>query len=145
MGVGSGLQRGGLKAPVSDQPGEQLVASLQLNWTAPEKECDLALWHLDELIEGPVPTQNLGVKPAYGQILSTHIMAAGFSNFSIRDFQFSHSVVSDSLQPHGLQHARPTCPSQLPEFTQTHLHWATDAIQPSHPLSSPSPPALNLS
>ena len=33
---------------------------------------------------------------------------------------------------------------QLPEFTQTHVHWVSDAIQPSHPLSSPSP-ALNLS
>ena len=34
---------------------------------------------------------------------------------------------------------------QLPESTQTHVHWVSDAIQPSHPLSSPSPPALNLS
>ena len=34
---------------------------------------------------------------------------------------------------------------QLPEFTQTHIHWVSDAIQPSHPLSSPSPPAFNLS
>ena len=34
---------------------------------------------------------------------------------------------------------------QLPEFTQTHVHWAGDAIYPSHPLSSPSPPAFNLS
>ena len=34
---------------------------------------------------------------------------------------------------------------QLPESTQTHVHWIDDAIQPSHPLSSPSPPALNLS
>ena len=31
------------------------------------------------------------------------------------------------------------------ESAQTHVHWAGDAIQPSHPLSSPSPPALNLS
>ena len=31
---------------------------------------------------------------------------------------------------------------QLPEFTQTHVHWVGDAIQPSHPLSSPSPPAF---
>ena len=30
---------------------------------------------------------------------------------------------------------------QLPEFTQTHIHQVSDAIQPSHPLSSPSPPA----
>ena len=34
---------------------------------------------------------------------------------------------------------------QLPEFTQTHGHWVSDAIQPSHPLSSPSPPAPNPS
>ena len=34
---------------------------------------------------------------------------------------------------------------QLPEFTQTHVHWVSNAIQPSHPLSSPSPLALNLS
>ena len=34
---------------------------------------------------------------------------------------------------------------QLPEFTQTHVHLVGDAIQPSHPLSSPSPPAPNLS
>ena len=32
----------------------------------------------------------------------------------------------------------------LPEFAQTHVHWVGDAIQPTHPLSSPSPPALNL-
>ena len=34
---------------------------------------------------------------------------------------------------------------QLPEFTQTQVHRVGDAIQPSHPLSPPSPPALNLS
>ena len=33
---------------------------------------------------------------------------------------------------------------QLPEFTQTHVHWVGDAIQPSHPLSSPSPSTFNL-
>ena len=33
---------------------------------------------------------------------------------------------------------------QPPEFTQTHIHRVSDAIQPSQPLSSPSPPALNL-
>ena len=34
---------------------------------------------------------------------------------------------------------------QLPEFTQTHIHWVGDAIQPLHPLSSPSAPDFNLS
>ena len=36
-------------------------------------------------------------------------------------------------------------PDQLLEFTQTHIHRVSDAIQPSHPLSSPSPPASNPS
>ena len=53
--------------------------------------------------------------------------------------------MSDSLWPLGLQHIRPPCPSQLPEFTQTHVHWVRDAIQPSHPLSSLSPPSFSLS
>ena len=34
---------------------------------------------------------------------------------------------------------------QLPEFTQTHVHQVSDTVQPSHPLSSPFPPAFNLS
>ena len=55
--------------------------------------------------------------------------------------QFTRSVVSDSLRPHGLQHAH----HQLPELAQTYVHRVGDAMQPSHPLSSPSPPAFNLS
>ena len=59
--------------------------------------------------------------------------------------QFSRSVVSDSLWPHESQHARPPVHHQLPEFTQAHIHRVCEAIQPSHPLSSPSPSAFNLS
>ena len=59
--------------------------------------------------------------------------------------QFSRSVDFDSLQCHEPQHIRPPCPSPNPEFTQTHVHWVGVAIQPSHPLLSSSPPALNLS
>ena len=50
----------------------------------------------------------------------------------------------DSLWPRGLQHTRPPVHHQLPEFTQTHVHWVSNAIQPSHPLSSPSPPDFSL-
>ena len=50
-----------------------------------------------------------------------------------------------TLQLCGLQHARLPRQHQLPELTQTHVHWVSDAIQSSHPLSSPSPPAFNLS
>ena len=56
-----------------------------------------------------------------------------------------HSVMSDSLQPHGLQHTRLPCPSPSPGVSLTHVHWVHDATEPSHPLSSPSPPSYNLS
>ena len=59
--------------------------------------------------------------------------------------QFSRSVVSDSLRPHGLQHTRLPCPSPTPGFTQSHVHQVGDAIQRSHPLPSPSPLAPNPS
>ena len=58
--------------------------------------------------------------------------------------QFSHSVVSNSLWPHGLEHASLPSPSRTSELAQTHVHRVHDAIQPSHLLSSPSPPAFNL-
>ena len=64
---------------------------------------------------------------------------------NIFTYEFSRSVVSDSLQPHGLQHTRLPSPSPTPRVTQTHVHCGGDAIQQSHPLSSPSPPAFNLS
>ena len=41
---------------------------------------------------------------------------------AISSVQLSCSVVSDSLRPHESQHARPPCPSPIPEFTQTHIH-----------------------
>ena len=53
--------------------------------------------------------------------------------------------MSNSLWPHELQRIRLPCPSYLPEFAQTHDHCIGDAIQPSQPLSPPSPLALNLS
>ena len=53
--------------------------------------------------------------------------------------------MSDSLQPHELQHARPPCPSSTPGVHPNPCPLISDAVQPFHPLSSPSPPALNLS
>jgi len=59
--------------------------------------------------------------------------------------QLSRSVMSDSLWPQGLKHARLPVLHKLPELAHTHVHQVGDAIQPSHPLSSPSPPTFNLS
>ena len=62
------------------------------------------------------------------------------------------NVFNASRYPHfssvqSLSCVQPAFPvhHQLPESTQTHVHHVSDDIQPSHPLSPPSPPAFNLS
>ena len=65
-------------------------------------------------------------------------------DFNEDSVQFSQSVMSDSLWPHGLQHARLPCPSTAPGAYSHSCPWVSDAIQTFHPLSSPSP-AFNLS
>ena len=54
---------------------------------------------------------------------------------------FCCSVMSNSLRPHESQHARPPCPSPTPGVHSDSVHRVRDAIQQSHPLLSPSPPA----
>ena len=74
-----------------------------------------------------------------------------FTNWAIREalhgtsVQFSRSVVYDSLWPHEPQHTRPPCPSPTPGVYSNSRPLSGDAIQPSHPLLSPSPPAFYLS
>ena len=58
---------------------------------------------------------------------------------------FSLSVMSKFLKPHGVQYAGFPVLHCLLESEQTRVHWDSDAIQSSHPLFSPSPPAFNLS
>ena len=62
-------------------------------------------------------------------------------------FQFSSVAQSCPTLCNPMNCSTPGLPvhHQLPEFTQTHVHRVSDAIQPSHPLSSPSPPAPNPS
>ena len=61
--------------------------------------------------------------------------------------QFSSVTQSCPALCNTMNHSTPGLPvhHQLPELVQIHVHWVADAIQPSHPLSSPSPPAFNLS
>ena len=81
-------------------------------------------------------------------ILTTEV----FPLISEKNYMFSkvllHSVQSLSRVRlcDLMGHSTPGLPvhHQLPEFTQTHVHWVSDAIQPSHPLLSPSPPTFNL-
>ena len=92
--------------------------------------------------------------PRYGNNVSVHWWMNEWRSFIYTQieyctlymyYQFSHSLVSDSRTPWTAAcHASLPVHHQLPEPTQTHIHRISDAIQPSHPLSSPSP-TFNLS
>ena len=77
-----------------------------------------------------------------------NLLSLAGSSLPVRDLssvQFSTSVMSDTLRP--MDCSMPGFPvhNQLPELTQIPVHWVGDAIQLSHPLSSPSYPVFNLS
>ena len=76
-------------------------------------------------------------------IQKTKVTASGL----ISSVQFSSVAQSCPTLCDPMNHSTPGLPvhHQLPKFTQTHVHRVSDAIQPSHPLSSPSPPAPNPS
>ena len=71
----------------------------------------------------------------------------GFPVLRYLPVQFTSVAQSCPTLCDPMNHSMPGLPvhHQLLEFTQTHVHRVSDAIQPSHPLSSPSPLALNLS
>ena len=94
--------------------------------------------------------QNLSVPPSS---TPAHFM---FNNYSLGSLRYLIRWSSDQIRSvaqscltlcHPMNRSPPGLPVhyQLPEFTQTHVHQVSDAIQPSHPLSSPSPLAPNPS
>ena len=80
-------------------------------------------------------------------IIIFHHMVLHIHNVKILSVQFSSVAQSCPTLCDPMGCSMPGLPvhHQLPEFTQTHVHRVGDAIQPSHPLSSPSPPAPNPS
>ena len=94
-------------------------------------ECDLSNWSLEWRLD-------------------FRLREKGWEKQSWKDresLQFSSAAQLGPTLCIPMDHSTPGLPvhHQLPEFTQTHVHWVGDAIQPSHPLLSPSPPAFNLS
>ena len=83
----------------------------------------------------------------YSVHLSSEIRKAGLHQSKTTSVQFSSVAQSCPTLCDPMNRSTPGLPvhHQLPEFTQTHAHQIGDAIQPSHPLSSPSPPAPNPS
>ena len=92
------------------------------------------------LMKVKVESEKVGLKL---NIQKTKIMASG----PISSVQFSSVTQSCPTLCNPMNHSMPGLPvhHHLPEFTQTHVHRVHDAIQPSHPRSSPSPPVPNPS
>ena len=101
------------------------------------------------MLPGYLPNQ--GIKPM--SLTSPALAGEGgrfFTNsatWEVLGVQFSSVAQSCPTLCNPMNRSTPGLPvhHQLPEFTQTHVHRVGDAIQPSHPLLSPSPPALNPS
>ena len=81
------------------------------------------------------------------QMRTKNTLKGGVTRQNCRGSQFSSVTQSCPTLCNPMNHSMPGLPvhRQLPESTQTHVHRVGDAVQPFHPLSSPSPPALNLS
>ena len=81
------------------------------------------------------------------QCVTSEIWYSPIYQFSFDDKKFSSVAQSCPTLCDPVNHSKPGLPvhHQLQEFTQTHIHWVGDAIQPPHPLSSPSPPDPNPS
>ena len=107
---------------------------------------------------GPHPLWTINVRSYYYQTMWKNDLKTNFSQYSEYVIQKVNLLFKVSVQFSSVAQLCPTlCDPmnystpglpvhhQLPESTQTHVHCVGDAIQPSHPLSSPSPPALNLS
>ena len=104
------------------------------------------LWKADSYTGKVLLTWKLSIQ--FKSIITKYI-------FCCSDFIFLHSSIlyqfssvaqlCPTLRPHGLQHARPPCPSLAPGVYSNSCPLFSDDIQPSHPLSSPSPPVFTLS
>ena len=97
------------------------------------------------LLQGIFPTQ--GSNPGFPYCRQILYQLSYQGNPFIYSVQFSSVTQSCPTLCDPMNHSTPGLPvhHHLPEFTQTHVHRVSDAIQPSHPLSSPSPPAPNPS
>ena len=119
----------------------------------------VSFWIRVFVCSGQVPGS--GIAGSYGSPVSRHLCTVFHSSwtslhshqlcrrlpFSLHLLQFSSvaQLCPTLCDPMDCSMPGLSVRHQLLEFTQTHVHWVDDAIQPSHPLSSPSPPAFNLS
>ena len=112
--------------------------------------CHLNSWHLLSPCNVPVLSALAHFEPWFVSFSLTPTSSLSGDSLALPikyQHQFSSVPQSCLILCDPMDWSTPGLPvhHQIPEFTQTHAHWVGDAIQPSHPLASPSPPAFNLS
>ena len=113
-------------------------------WPVQHRALYSSLWHRVAPSSGTGALQTISRFYKHRRCLTSHSPLIYFNKHREERalLLFNCSVVSDSLWPHWLQHARIPCPPLSPRACSNSLHSVGDAIQPSHPLS---PPLLLLS
>ena len=125
-------------------------------WTSPDSQHQNQIDYILCSQRGSSSTQSAKTRPGADYGSNHELLIAKFRlklkkvGKTTRPFssvQFSSVDQSCSTLCDPMNHSTPGLPvhHQLPEFTQTHVHRVGDAMQPSHPLSSPSPPTPNSS
>ena len=116
---------------------EKVGLKLNIQKTKIMASSPITLWQIDgETMETMTDFIFLGTKIAADGGLFPRRKVMTNLQFSL--VLFSFSVVSASLQPHELQHARPPCPSPTPGFTQIHIHRILDSILKSRDITFPT-------
>ena len=119
---------------------------LLLRWSVPSIQDTYVLY-----ASGPCLPSHVKNKEQKPHNVVSHVIFVGIENtfYKLAFIWLQCTSVTQSCLTlcDPMDHNMPGLPVhyQFPESTQTHVHWVSDAIQPSHPLSSPSPPSCNLS
>ena len=141
----------------SVQPHRRQPTRLPRPWASPGKNtgvgCHFLLHCMKEKSESEVAQSCPTLRATLWTAAHEAPPSTGFSRqeywsgLPLPSVQFSSVAQSCPTLCDPMNHSTPGLPvhHQLPEFTQTHVHQVSDAIQPSHPLSSPSPPVPNPS
>ena len=128
---------------VKNSPAMQEMQFQSLGWEDPLEE-EMATY--SSILAWEIPwTEEPGRLQAMGSQKFRHDLATKQQHRDIYIFMYQFSSVPQSCltlcDPMNRSMRGLPIHHQLPKFTQTHVHQISDAIQPSHPLSSPSPPA----
>ena len=121
-------------------------SSKQKHWDLEQRKCYHRSKQGDQVLYSKDPNSLMVFREEFLNVTFWLRDSGCMTFFWLVDGTFS-SVQSCPTLCDAMNHSTPGLPvhHQLPKFTQTHVHLVSDDIQPSHPLSSPSPPAPNSS